>query len=155
MNGTDWKKTTIKEKLLRKKQNFKIIASLFVTNALMVLLLSLCSPAVEDSPPEIISHPLHTKITVPLQIFAQFQKQDTERPVTIYTSDKKLLIKKAYLHSLPSQDFSSLGPQNSIIEIPDREITKLVEHQQESLVAYPCASKQISPPKEHQYEIIF
>lgn len=164
MSGIELKNSESK----KRKQNFKLLACLLCSNLLLLLLFSFFgneSEAKTSSNENLqIFHPGHERLKLNLIPHIAYSNQDKEIPISIYSKAKKLIIARAYLHLNSNEETSSdlkneNNEQSFLVEIPNDQLTKLIDHQDESLSAYPVASIQkIASPAVSQgesYEISF
>lgn len=175
MNGIESRpdKTTIKtgikpllpgeqKKRNRQKQHLKLIVCLILTNCLLFFLF--ISP--EKAQTKIkksrrILHPGYVILNLPLKTFVSIKSDDSVIPVSLYSSNNRIIIKKAYLHidhSDKDKKHSSFDDQSNEyheVEIPNDKIEKIINTNGELLLAYPGTETKIETKTNEQYEIIF
>lgn len=163
MSGIELKKNENK-----RKQNFKLIACLLCSNLLLLLLFSFLG---NESQAETlinkktrIFHLEHQRLKLPLTLNVAYTPDDSEIPVSLYSANKKLIISKAYLHPFDQQETNTnfkmdTAEQVFLVEIPNEQIKKLIDHQGENLSAYPvftpAKSTNITSNPGENYEISF
>jgi hypothetical protein len=143
MNGIS---STLKEEIQKtkdksKKEKFKFISAILITNIMVAML---CLPT-EETKSEVkkknekLLHAHHEMMVLPLEILIpENAKEKLETLVTLVSKDKKIIIQKAYLHE-------ELKNKNEIsqfkIEIPSSEIVKASDHLSETMLAIPYVEK--------------
>ncbi len=134
-----------------KKIKIKFYALLLLSNFLIISLYQL-NPEVDETHTQIISpinHENHTKIKLALKVYLQVQTAVSEIPISLYSENGKLLIKKAFLHPpLEQSEGSELSFDESEakeyeVEVPDRELSKIISLNSPILKAYPYQEKAI------------
>ncbi len=164
MSGIELKNSESK----KRKQNFKLLACLLCSNLLLLLLFSFFgnkSEAKTSSNENLqIFHAGYERLKLKIITHIAYNNNDKEIPISLYSKTKKLIIARAYLHLNTEEETSSdLKNENNeqifLVEIPNDQLTKLIDHQDESLSAYPVTSiqKTISPAvsQGENYEISF
>ena len=156
MNGVS---STLKEEIKKsqnskKKEKFKFIASIIITNIMVAIL---CLPSNEDTitPKLIIKniHPNHQMMVIPLQpLVTNAHEKNSETPVSLISKDKKIISLKAYLH----EEIKTIGEISQFkIEIANADIVKVSQSTESGIIAVPYVeNKKISSIKKgSRYEI--
>jgi len=153
MNGIS---SNLKEELKKSTQNktrdkIKFISTILLTNILVALI---CLPSSETKvdlgpKPKTQLHPGHRPLILPLKLLLAFDQNIEALPVTIIAKDKKVLIKKAYLHT------ESLKDNHFKIEIPEDELAYVSSFFEEDMIAIPYVESKTTKvtPKGSKYEV--
>lgn len=140
-----------------KKEKFKFIASLLLSN-LLVALLCLSFNQKNHPPTEVKNqktlHPTHQMMIIPLNsLLIEDHASAKETPVTLISRTHKVIIKKAYLHQfLKKEDELSYFK----IEINDADIAKISTFLGEGMIAIPFVETQKKTTMKQQgskYEV--
>ncbi len=157
MNGIS---STLKEEIKKsqdskKKEKFKFIAAIVVTN-LMVALLCLPSSKEENKVPEKIVKTLHANhqmMVLPLQaLVSSAHETNPETPVSLVSRDKKIISVKAYLHE---EVKSSNEVTQFKIEISNADVVKVSQATDSGVIAVPYVEnkKTTSIKRGSKYEV--
>jgi hypothetical protein len=142
MNGIS---STLKEEIQKtkdksKKEKFKFIFAILITNALVAMICLPGAPTkVEAQTNTKRLHPGHEMMVLPLDVLLPEEaKIKDETLVTLVSKDKKVIIQKAYLHEkLINKNETSQFK----IEIPSSEIVKASDHINDGMLAVPYVEK--------------
>lgn len=177
MNGIESEKKvkilpSEKDKIIKKKLHFKLITCILVSNIFVIILFySFTSKKEELSNTDKNKYKQTPKgfkrIRLPLKLFVPLLGPK-KIPVSIYSKEKELIVKKAYL--LPITD-EKKGPDISYvedhysntqftIEVPYKDLKRIIALKDQILMAYPYLDspfhlKKASRKREQIYEIIF
>lgn len=156
MNGIS---STLKEEIQKtkdktKKEKFKFILAILITNALVALICLPGTPSkVEAETNKKRLHAGHEMMVLPLEVLVTEEaKAKEETIITIVSKDNKVIIQKAYLHEkLINKNESSQFK----IEIPSSEIVKASDHINGGMLAIPYVEKKSvkSNKRGSKYEI--
>lgn len=156
MNGIS---STLKEEIKKsqdskKKEKFKFIAAIVVTNLMVAVL---CMPSKEEkiAPEQTIKtlHPNHQMMVIPLQaLVSSAHEKNSETPVSLVSRDKKIISVKAYLHE---EVKSSNEVTQFKIEISNADVVKVSQATDSGVIAVPYVeNKKITSIKRgSKYEV--
>ena len=156
MNGIS---STLKEEIKKtqdskKKEKFKFIAAIVVTNLMVAVL---CMPSKEEkiAPEQTIKtlHPNHQMMVIPLQaLVSSAHEKNSETPVSLVSRDKKIISVKAYLHE---EVKSSIEVTQFKIEISNADVVKVSQATDSGVIAVPYVeNKKITSIKRgSKYEV--
>lgn len=124
----------------KKREKFKIIFTLIVSNIFVAILaINLTAPS-EKIIPEKNSktlHPDHKMIILPLKVLIDLNPNDHETAVTLMNKSKKVVIQKAFLHEEVKKSEQLGGLAQFKIEIPEAELLKLSADEEMEMIAMP------------------
>ena len=158
MNGIELKKVDNP----KRRQNIKLALCLVSSNLLLLFIFSffgkedkiqLTSPIQERA-----FHENYERLNLPMELKIVYSPQDKDIPVSIFSEDKKLLVKKAFLH--PELSSEKNEEKEFVIEIPKASLEKVIAYQGSKLLAYPEIQTEDSKPialgpRGVEYEITF
>ncbi len=158
MNGIELKKVDN----TKRRQNIKLALCLLSSNLLLILAFTLFGK--EEKTPtnssvlERAFHENYERLNLPLELKIIYSSQDKEIPISIFSEDKKLLVKKAFLH--PELTPNENESKEFVIEIPKTSLDRVIAYQGDKLLAYPeIQTNEISPvtkvSRGEEYEITF
>jgi hypothetical protein len=151
--------STLKEEIKKsqdskKKEKFKFIAAIVVTNLMVAVL---CMPSKEEkiAPEQTIKtlHPNHQMMVIPLQaLVSSAHEKNSETPVSLVSRDKKIISVKAYLHE---EVKSSNEVTQFKIEISNADVVKVSQATDSGVIAVPYVeNKKITSIKRgSKYEV--
>jgi hypothetical protein len=167
MNGVssslkDELKKTNESKL---KTKIRFFSAIIISNALVALL---CLPSQEVALQESTSivklhHPQFRIMVLPLSLLVSSEVlNQAETPVTLISADKKIIVKKAYLHqevkTAKSEDPLFDGSLRHFkIEIPEADLIRVSAFLEKGVVAVPYVEIKNSkiPNRGSKYEVSF
>ncbi len=163
MNGIS---SNLKEELKKtsnskNKDRLKFFVTIIVTNALVALI---CLPAKESSSVKKEDttrtlHANHKMLILPLTLLLSINDSEKEIPVTLISKTKKIIVKKAFLHSKEKNSLSIDDHETNRfkIEIPENELEISHVLLEEEMIAVPYVeNKKNAKPAQTQgskYEI--
>ena len=156
MNGIS---STLKEEIKKsqdskKKEKFKFIAAIVITN-LMVAVLCMPSKEKNKTPEQTIKtlHANYQMMVLPLQaLFSSAHENNPETPVSLVSRDKKIISIKAYLH----EEVKASGEISQFkIEISNADVVKVSQATESGVIAVPYVEnkKIISIKRGSKYEV--
>ena len=125
---------------LKKKEKFKFLAALLITNVLVAIL---CLPSGEDKKEEKAPtlknlHLQHQMMILPLNaLIPESSKVALETPVSLISKNKVVIAKKAYLHEEVKSSSHEDTASHFRIEISDGDVVKVSEFAEEGMIAVP------------------
>lgn len=142
MNGIS---SNLKEELKKTsnskhKDRLKFFATIIVTNALVALI---CLPSERSisEKKEVTSRTVHTNhkmLILPLTLLLSIADEEKEIPVTLISKTKKIIVKKAFLHTKENNSLSRDGEASRFkIEIPESELETSRVLLEEEMIAVP------------------
>jgi hypothetical protein len=156
MNGIS---STLKEEIkktqnTKKKEKFKFIAAILVTNLMVAVL---CLPSKEENiaPKQTVKllHSNHQMMVIPLQaLVSTAHEKNLETPVSLVSRDKKIISFKAYLH----EEVKTSGEVSQFkIEISNADVVKVSQATESGVIAVPYVEnkKIISMKRGSKYEV--
>lgn len=156
MNGVS---STLKEEIKKsydskKKEKFKFIAVIIVTNLMVAIL---CLPSKKDPLPPVQAiktlHSNHQMMVIPLQALVSIaHDKNLETPVSLISRDKKIISVKAFLH----EEIKNSGEISQFkIEISDADVVKVSQAAESGVIAVPYVeNKKITMSKRgSRYEV--
>jgi hypothetical protein len=124
----------------QKKQNFKMLSALFVSNLLVALSFSSC-PTVVPPAEGLIDHANHRKMELPLILYLPPEKKK-ELPITLFDQNKRAIVSKAYWHPDQRAEYSQEKTiRRELVEIPEKDMEKIIHHKDNPLLAYPYSAR--------------
>lgn len=156
MNGIS---STLKEEIKKsqdskKKEKFKFIATIVVTNLMVALL---CLPSKEENKTQEKTiktlHANHQMMVIPLQaLVSSAHETNPETPVALVSRDKKIISSKAYLHE---EVKSSSEVTQFKIEISNADVVKVSQATDSGVIAVPYVEnkKTTSIKRGSKYEV--
>lgn len=144
MNGTIFDEVK-KNSQNKKKEKLKFLTALIFSNIFIAVLVLQFT---EKQTPQLIPQILQTKkihkdykmLILPLNVMIETNSDSSEIPVSLINEQKKIIIKKAYLHTkISSNQNSDLINKISQfkIEINQNDLPKLASEFSENLIAIP------------------
>lgn len=158
MNGIELKKVDN----TKRRQNIKLALCLISSNLLLALAFTLFEKEeqtqMSTTALERTFHENYERLNLPLDLKIIYSSKDKEIPISIFSEDKKLLVKKAFLH--PELSPEENESKEFVIEIPKTSLDKVIAYQGNKLLAYPEIQTNEIPPipqvsKGEGYEITF
>lgn len=158
MNGIELKKIDNP----KRRQNIKLAICLLSSNLLLVFAFTFFGKEEKiqatSLTPERVFHENYERLNLPLELKIVYSSQDREIPISIFTEDKKLLVKKAFLH--PELSSEKNDEKEFVIEIPKISLEKVIAYQGSKLLVYPeIQMHETKPlalaPRGEEYEITF
>ena len=158
MNGIELKKVDNP----KRRQNIKLALCLVSSNLLLILAFTLLGKEekVQALSPiqERAFHENYERLNLPMELKIVYSPQDKDISVSIFSEDKKLLVKKAFLH--PELSSEKNEEKEFVIEIPKASLEKVIAYQGSKLLAYPEIQTEDSKPialgpRGVEYEITF
>ncbi|MBT7611110.1 MAG: hypothetical protein HN576_15220 [Bacteriovoracaceae bacterium] len=161
MNGIEsieahWKS---KEHHLKKSYRMKLLLMLLITN-IIVYCISACQtskalPVKSNWYPFKSAH--HKKIIIQTKIYLDTTNISTPMAITILNNNNKIIIRKAWLHSIKISHNNLNDLTTSRIEILSSDLSKIVNTDEQSLKILPyfTQAKIINKNKRKYYELIF
>lgn len=145
-----------KTKESKKKEKFKFIGAILLTNIMVASMMmpSTKTEAITKKNTKII-HPDYQIMVLPMQVMVSDNLEDaTETPVTLLSSDKKIIALKAYLHEEIAGSRGSNDSQFKI-EISNSDVAKIGLAASVGVIAVPYVeSKKIKSIKRgSKYEV--
>lgn len=151
--------STLKEEIKKtedkkKKDKFKFIGAILVTNLLVAMI---CMPSSESTiavkQNKKIFHPNYQVMVLPLQALVSSSQEDApETAVTLLSKDKKIIAEKAYLH----EEIKDSGEYIQFkIEISNADVAKIGLASEAGVIAVPYVeNKKIKSIKRgSKYEV--
>lgn len=156
MNGIS---STLKEEIKKsqdskKKEKFKFIATIIATNLMVA---TLCLPAKEEKSAPLATiktlHPNHQMMVIPMKaLVSSAYEKNPETPVSLVSTDKKIISLKAYLH----EEVKTSGEVSQFkIEISNADVVKVSQATESGVIAVPYVeNKKINSIKRgSKYEV--
>lgn len=140
MNGIS---SNLKEELKKSTNNktrdrIRFFSAIVATNLLVALI---CLPSSDGQTktikPSIILHPNHQLLVLPLTLLLPMDQSQESVPVTLISKDKKVLVRKAWLHNESSKD------GRFKVEISESELVHVGSTLEEEMVAVPYVETKI------------
>ncbi len=162
MNGIS---SNLKEELKKtnnskNKERLKFVSTVLITNIFVALI---CLPSSEENPvKKDISlrtiHSNHKMLILPLTPLLSISDNEKEIPVTLISKNKKIIVKKAFLHTKETDTKQNADEVIRFkIEIPESELETSQVLLEEEMIAVPYVeSKKTAKAIKHQgskYEI--
>ena len=155
MSGTLFEEIQKKKEKL-KKEKFKFIFSILITNFLIALLcFSYKAPSTDGKtlPEQKVLHPNFKMINTALEVLVDYKNSESETPISLIDKKHQIIIQKAYLHGALKSD-----PKRFKIEINEADLIKLNADSNETMIAIPeikILPKRVSTTKQRisKYEI--
>lgn len=152
MNGIS---SNLKEELKKNTHNktrekIRFFSAIIVTNILVALI---CLPSnsgpVKTHKPAITLHPGHQLLILPLTLLLPVDPSQESIPVTLISKEKKVLVKKAWLHNDSHKD------NRFKIEIPESELVHVSRALEEDMIAVPYVETKMTKisRKGSKYEV--
>lgn len=149
----------------RLKIKIRFFGAIIITNAMVALL---CLPSqeivIQDSASLVkLHHPQFQIMVLPLNLLVSSEMLElSETPVTLISADKKLIVKKAYLHqevkTAKSDDTLFDGSLKHFkIEIPEVDLIRVSDFLEKGMVAVPYVEVKTSKSinRGSKYEVSF
>lgn len=127
----------------KKKEKMKFFTALLLTNILVAMaswsfFSESAEPAVKKEVSSKLTHPNHKMVIAPLTVIAETDPDQQEVPVTLMNRNKKILIRRAWLHEeVKGPKLEGMGETRFKIEIPEEEVIKISENLDEAMIAIP------------------
>jgi len=140
MNGisSNLKEELKKNSYSKTREKIKFLSALFITNILVALI---CLPSsnapAKVTKPNLTLHPGHQLLILQLTILLPVDQSLESIPVTLISKEKKIIVKKAWLHN------ESLKDNRFKIEIPESELVHASASFEEDMVAVPYVETKI------------
>lgn len=148
MNGIS---SNLKEELKKSnnqkhKEKIKFITTILLTNAMVALL---CLPSAREvstatNKGSLILHPHYKMLVLPLTPLMNYSVAEKEVPVTLISRDKKIIIKKAFLHEAEKDKLSEGNIRHFKIEINESDLIQSQAMLETEMIAVPYVETKIS-----------
>lgn len=149
----------------KKKDKFKLLSTIIVSNIFVAVLFYINGPSSKDSTDlgqtktvtTKITHQNHQILELPLKLyFSEKILLNAETPVSLISEEGKVLIKKAFLHDLTKEETLDV-PAKFKIEISNLDLLKVHQKTGEVMIAIPYVDEKKVANKhlESKYEMHF